>query len=173
MRDVKDRRDMKQRANSLYRIVLGALMALLGFGSCSKTSSPGKEMYGQPYAMFKLVGTMKDEAGNPVKGIRVVFNPESKVYPSSPNYEFYVKGNVDTLYTDAKGEFVSEKLKYSGGTLPGDAIVVMDDVDGADNGGEFKSQTFEKRQMKIEHEEGSGVYYKGRYTITADATLKK
>lgn len=171
MRDYLNRRDMKQKVNTLYRIILGALMTILGFGSCSKSES--KEMYGQPYAIFKLVGTVKDEAGNPVKGIRVVFNPESKIDPSSPNYEFYVRGNVDTLYTDAKGEFASERLKYSAGSLPGDAVVILDDVDGADNGGEFKSQTLEKRQMKIEHEAGSGDYYKGRYTITANATLKK
>lgn len=164
---------MKQKAHTIYRIILGSLMTILGFGSCSKFSSPGKEMYGQPYAIFKLVGTVKDESGNPIKGIRIVFNPESKVDPSSPNYEFYVKGNVDTLYTDEKGEFCSERLKYAAGSLPGDAIVALDDVDGAAGGGEFKSQILEKRQMKIEHEEGSGTYYKGRYTITADATLKK
>ena len=173
MPDVKDKRDMKQKVNTLYRIILGALMTLLGFGSCSKsTSTP--EMYGQPTAYYKFNGTIKDEAGNPIKGIRVVFNPNSKVDENSDNYPYYLQGNVDTLYTNDNGQFGKDKLKYSQTSITNDAVVIIDDVDGAANGGEFQKVTLSKSQIEIKKiTDGDGVWYKGNYTITANATLKK
>ena len=166
---------MKQRVSNFYKVILGALMAFLGFGGCSKLD-PGnnKVMYGQPTAYYKFNGTIKDEAGNPIKGIRVVFNPNSKVDETSDNYPYYLLGNVDTLYTNDKGQFGKEKLKYMQTSITNDAVVIIDDVDGAANGGEFQKMTLSKSQFKVEKiTDGDGVWYKGNYNITADATLKK
>lgn len=164
---------MKQKVNTLYRIILGALMGILGFSSCGKDGlnpfSGGGDarcMYGQPSATFKLVGTVKDEAGKPVKGIRVIYNP----YADKDINE--VKYYLDTLYTDASGKFSSDRLKYSWPEIPAHELIVSD-VDGATNG-EYKDEKVPAARIKSSHsKQGSNGWYEGTFTLSSDVVVKK
>ncbi len=167
---------MKQKAISFYRILLGALMGLLGFGSCAKSDTDPDDyrvMYGQPTATYKFTGTVKDEAGKPIKGIRVVFHPDSRITPESESFKDYCKYEVDTLYTNDKGEFSTNRLKYDGITLMNETLVVFDDVDGAAGGGEFQSVSLDKNQVSVKVIEKKEGWNTGTYGITANAVLKK
>ena len=83
----------------VWKYFAGSLLALLGFGSCRQIGLFRAE-YGQPHANFKLIGDVKDAAGKPVEGIRVVANPTENEEEAWYN---------DTTYTDARGHFEVEQ----------------------------------------------------------------
>lgn len=88
---------------------------------------------------YELSGRVVDEENNPIKGIRVV----------SPDR--------DTSFTDARGAFYvsGERITYP--------YAKFEDIDGPENGGEFKDKTefFDWRELE-QVEKGSG-WYEGKY----------
>lgn len=150
---------MKVRFNRWYNAVLTALLSMLGY-SCS-TGEPVE--YGSPYADFVFKGSVTDEAGTPVQGIKTslksVFDNEN---------EHYVLG-LDSVETDVSGSY---QLKYVGMRDRGLKIIV-EDIDGEANGGEFLSETLDIDYKKaVKTKEGSD-WYEGAYEISQEIKLKK
>lgn len=115
-------------------------------------------MYGMPSATYKVLGTVSDESGSPVEGIRVAI--ESK-YSSYSQY--------DTLYTDSSGKYLFNRGER--GLWPDKVVVVFEDIDGEENGGEFESAEATPELKKVK--EGDGSWYMGMFEAQADVTLKK
>ena len=150
---------MKPFRNKLVAVALG----MLGFASCAEIADddPSKEdicMYGEPSATYKVLGTVSDESGSPVEGIRVAI--ESK-YSSYSQY--------DTLYTDSSGKYLFNRGER--GLWPDKVVVVFEDIDGEENGGEFESAEATPELKKVK--EGDGSWYIGMLEAQADVTLKK
>ena len=154
---------MKPFWNKLVAVALG----MLGFASCAEIANididddPSKEhicMYGMPSATYKVLGTVSDESGSPVEGIRVAI--ESK-YSSYSQY--------DTLYTDSSGKYLFNRGER--GLWPDKVVVVFEDIDGEENGGEFESAEATPELKKVK--EGDGSWYVGMFEAQADVTLKK
>ena len=152
---------MKPFWNKLVAVALG----MLGFASCAEIANidddPSKEdicMYGSPSATYKVLGTVSDESGSPVEGIRVAI--ESK-YGSYSQY--------DTLYTDSSGKYLFNRGER--GLWPDKVVVVFEDIDGEENGGEFESAEATPELKKVK--EGDGSWYMGMFEAQADVTLKK
>ena len=150
-----------------WQYCLGALLALLGFSSCKKIiegfGGPFYTMYGQPHANYKVIGEVKDPSGKPVEGIRVVVNPGS----AHPEYF------KDTLYTDAKGQFQKENMRYSWPDEFKDGTVQFEDVDG-DKNGSFKTKVLKSSELEVKQtKKGDGAWYGGDFTITAKTKLEK
>ena len=157
---------MKVRLNRWYNAVLTALLSMLGYG-CS-TGEPVEygtiEEYGCPYTDYIFKGTVTDEAGTPVKGIKTslksVFDNEN---------EHYVLG-LDSVQTDESGSY---QLKYVG-MKDRSLKVIVEDIDGKDNGGEFLSDTLDIDYNKaIQTKKGDDHWYTGVYEISQDIKLKK
>ena len=145
-----------------WQYALGGLLALLGFSGCGKIGW-GMTEYGQPHANYKVLGEVKDPDGKPIEGIRVVVNPG----PEHPSYF------IDTLYTDAKGQFQKEQLRYTWPDEFKEGKVKFEDVDGAENGS-FKTKELKASDLSIKQDKkGDGRWYGGDFTITANATLEK
>ena len=72
---------MKAALGKGWKWLLGIFMSLLGFSGCGKIGI-FREEYGSPYANFKLLGDVKDMKGNPIRGIRVVYDrlPEDETW---------------------------------------------------------------------------------------------
>lgn len=138
-----------------------AVLTLLGFASCT---DPTEEDI--PDMDYKIIGTVTDEAGTPVEGIRVVI----------PNVAYDRNRNClvsDTLFTDSKGQYVSPKHN---GTFPAREGMLFDDVDGEKNG-LFLSQSLTPEDVlnapsKLVKKE-DGNLYDGVFEYTVDVTLKK
>ena len=151
-----------------WQYCLTALLALLGFSSCKKIIEEFGGpfylcMYGQPTANYKVIGEVKDPAGKPVEGIRVVVNPGS----AHPDYF------KDTLYTDAKGQFQKENLTYSWPDEFKDGTIQFEDVDG-DKNGSFKTKVLKSSELEVKQtKKGDGAWYQGDFTITAKTKLEK
>lgn len=138
------------------------LLPLLGF---ALIESCAKDMYGCPYADFEAKGKVSDEEGKGIQGIRVIISADSDGtdYSGTPL--------ADTLWTDHKGEyitkpgFVTERFAYM------DKLKLeFEDVDGAENGGEFQKVEIEVPVIQVE--EGKG-WYRGGYEAGADVTMIK
>ena len=143
-----------------WKWLLGAVLGMLGFSGCQELGM-FKDMYGSPYAYYKLVGDVKDTMGNPIKGIRVVYDrvPEDE------------KLGKDTLYTDTKGHVEKEKAETVFWNTK--AVVRFDDVDGSGNGS-FRSKVLTYDDMTSEKtKKGDGQWFGGEYTVHADAVLEE
>lgn len=154
---------MKASVKSFIAMLLG----LLGFSACKDgiiEDRTGLAEYGQPSADFKFIGRAADAAGKPIPGVRVVVAPQGE---DDPYYGGFLN---DTLYTDAQGRVEKERLKYD---WPDTRMMAVkfEDVDGEENG-EYGNVVLSEKDLRIEQtQKGSGNWYEGVYTITAEATL--
>lgn len=151
------------RKKGVFKSLTAAVLGILGFASCEKALDINENggmicMYGQPYADFKAVGTVKDKSGKPVEGIRVA------VRLTIPNYS----ERNDTVYTDNKGEYVFDAQTFSG---PTSVRLVFEDIDGAANGGEFEKA--EATPGVKQTKKGDGAWYNGAFEAKADVKMNK
>ena len=165
---------MKVRFNRWYNAVLTALLSMLGF-SCSLDepdeygSTPVE--YGAPHADYILKGTVTDETGTPVQGIKTslkeVYKDEGHIYGMdsiqtnpSGNYQFTYRFGSDFY---GKPHETGEHIK-----------LIVEDIDGEANGGEFLSDTLDIDYNKaVKVGEGDNHWYAGKYEVTTDVKLKK
>ena len=133
------------RIKNTWKHLLTIILGLLGFASCEPML-----MYGTPHADFKALGTVKDEAGKPVEGIRVAVR-QHRHYENTPNViydhnDIYVD---DTLFTDASGAWLLQRSVFDG---PDDVTIVFEDIDGDAHGGEFNpAEAVPSRQKRTSY----------------------
>jgi putative lipoprotein (rSAM/lipoprotein system) len=156
---------MKVRFNRWYNAVLTALLTLLGYG-CSSSSDDYSdvEMYGTPHADFVVQGSVTDEAGKPVQGIKTSLKRVIKELNNAAE-------GLDSVQTDAAGQY---QLKYSGFT-DNNFKLIVEDIDGDANGGTFAPDTLDLDYDKAKHtkEKGQGFMYSGLFEFQIDVKLKK
>jgi len=159
---------MKVKFNRWYNAVLTALLSMLGYG-CSSTEEPldmyGPPVeYGTPHADFIIKGRVMDESGTPVQGIKTSLK---KVFEN--NNKHYALG-VDSVQSDVSGNY---QLKSTDRQNQYDKVIV-EDIDGEANGGEFLSDTLDVDYNKaVKTKDGDGKWYLGIYEIIQDVKLKK
>lgn len=157
---------MKVRFTRWYNAVLTALLGLLGY-SCSSDDIVDEYgtlvvEYGVPNAHFIMKGTVTDEAGTPIQGIKATL----KVMPYQQPEHAY---GIDSTMTDAAGKY---QIEYH--QLLNEKILLLEDVDGAANGGEFQSDTIDISKLEPKKiGEGDGRWYEGKFEIQADVKMKR
>jgi putative lipoprotein (rSAM/lipoprotein system) len=145
---------MKVRFNRWYNALLTALLAMLGYESCSLNSP---DEYGTPTVDYQVKGFVTDLLGTPIQGIKV----------RAP-YSYIDGSEGQNVLTDENGRFELDEFHSM---LYGKLYV--EDIDGEDNGGEFQSDTIDIWDLpKKEVEKGSG-WYEGKYEVTANIKLKQ
>ena len=159
---------MKVRFCRWYNAVLTVLLSMLGYG-CS-SSEEDVEMYGTlveygaPHADYIVKGIVTDETGTPVQGIKTSLR---EVYQTKKETQYF---GMDSIQTN---EFGNYQLKYVG--MPDIRTkLVIEDIDGEANGGEFLSDTLDVNfDNATQTGKGDGKWYGGVYEITQDVKLKK
>lgn len=149
---------MKVRFNRWYNAVLTALLSMLGYG-CSTSEDPTYvQEYGVPITEYQIKGQVTDEAGTPVQGIKTSLK---EIFLSADEkLDFW---GIDSIQTDASGRY---QLNSNGSNKYKKLIV--EDVDGEANGGEFLSDTLDiddEKAVKID-----GTY---SYELNMNIKLKK
>ena len=159
---------MNKIGKNIFRSLAATLLGLLGFSSCEWIGI-GLTMYGEPHADFKAIGTVTDETGKPIEGIRVAVqqhrhyeNSESVIYDQNDWYD------NDTLFTDSKGRFELERSVFD---VPNRVSVVFEDIDGEENGGEFEKA--EANPKVTQTKKGDKNWYNGAFQVEVNARLKK
>lgn len=148
---------MNAQLTHLMRLILSAIISLLGFSSCELFQEQG-DMYGTPIADYQVKGCVTDADDNPIAGLRVVITETG----------FGEENDMQTLTTNKNGEYISEKKerKYRTNTL------TITDIDGDENGGSFKEKTFNLNEIKpvLDKSKAEG-WYEGVYVYTINTSL--
>ena len=150
--------DMKNAVKHIWKYLATGILGLLGFASCGKKLVDIAVMYGQPHADFQAMGTVSDEDGNPIKGIRVSVRL---------NYAPWSQEMETTLYTGDKGDYHFVGEFFTAPTV----TISFEDVDGEENGGEFASAEVSPEVVRIM--DGDKKWYEGAFEVRADVQLKK
>ena len=153
---------MNRQERFIWKQLATAILGLLGFASCGKVDNIDNfaAEYGQPHADFKALGTVADETGGPIEGIRVAITRHKRY--QSDWYEH------DTLFTDDKGAYLLNETIFEG---PDDVKIVFDDIDGEENGGSFES--VESTPAVTQTKKGDGNWYDGAFVVEANIMMKK
>jgi putative lipoprotein (rSAM/lipoprotein system) len=159
---------MKVRVKRWYQAILSALLTILGFETCS-VGSDGDDApiiceYGMPFATYNLKGTVTDETGKPIEGIKT----SVKYVFDRPTGETEAWG-IDSVKTDADGQY-----KLQTDDIHNDIRLIVEDVDGMANGGQFRSDTLSiDRSKAVKTAEGDGNWYMGTFEIRNNIKMKK
>ena len=159
---------MKDYISHIWRQLAAVLLGLLGFSSCARIGW-GLDMYGAPNADFKARGTVSDENGKPIEGIRVAIQ-QHRHYDNTPGviYDQNDWYENDTLYTDDKGTYLLTRSVFAS---PDDVKIVFEDIDGEENGGEYASA--EAAPAITRTKKGDNSWYGGAFEVQADVKLRK
>jgi putative lipoprotein (rSAM/lipoprotein system) len=124
------------RISKIYRILISALLALLGF-SCGKAGGTAAE-YGTPSATYKAKGVVVSETDDsPIEGIQAELKRDA-----TTDYDYA----IDTAHTDSEGSFSLRGEEFPRQKL----YVILTDIDGEENGlyapteieADYKNETF-------------------------------
>jgi putative lipoprotein (rSAM/lipoprotein system) len=130
--------------SKIYRVIISALLALVGFSCGGGDIGGGYGEYGTPSATYKTKGVVVSEIDeSPIQGIRAE-----------------IKGNhglIKTVYTDSNGSF----LLISGISFGKKLSVELMDVDGEENGS-FAEMEVVADYTNIPLTGGDGKWYMGK-----------
>jgi len=130
-----------------YNLVLAALLAMLGFGSCENRVVAE---YGTPSATFIVQGIVESsDSDQPIKNIRVIMQG-------------------DTTFTDNNGYYkVMDMFGF-----PGDKTyyIQFQDIDGVQNG-DYKDLESSVDFVDPEYTNGDGNWYSGEATEALDVKM--
>ena len=155
---------MKKNWKKVNNILLGSFMAALGFEACNNGNDNGDvdiAMYGVPVTRFQIVGSVTNESGQPLEGIKARVGFKTDYVVGDQHFDYCA---IDSAVTDAKGE-----LKMESGEYDPYVSMVLTDEDGEQNGGEYLTDTLNLNDMKKEQAEKG----KGSYKLTFTHQMKK
>lgn len=142
---------MKRGMNMIVKAVVLPLLAA-AFCSCALGETDVmSSLDEEPVANYQVMGTVSDEAGAPVYGIRVIADYSSL---------------TDTLYTDREGRF----SKFLSAPRVAMFRLTFTDVDGQANGGGFKPKTLDVKPFRTEMASGLRG---GSFIVSADVVMER
>lgn len=155
---------MKVRFNHWYHAVLTTLLAMLGF-SCDGLDSEEPVMYGALTPHFYINGTVTDQTGTPIEGIKTSLKQVTK------SDDFTHVSNLDSMQTNEMGLYEFQCTPWS---ILRDVKLIVEDIDGEAHGGEFLSDTldvdFDKAELKKGVKNSLDVQY---YQIKQDIKMMR
>lgn len=134
--------------------VITKSLSILGF-TIPMFGCDAPEMYGTPWADYEVKGKVLDADGDPIKGIKVSLIEDQYNSQSTQSLE--------------NGTF-----KVSLGTIPFDKLkLTAQDIDGADNGGEFEDKTLELDFSKVAYTGENDGWYHGKKSLEQNIVLEE
>lgn len=117
-------------------------------------------MYGSPSTTYEVKGKVLDNKGNPINGIKIALQDDA----TDPNpYEIAESQSLENGdYKIRNTIFPRSKLYLS-----------VEDIDGAENGGEFEEQTIELDFSKVEATGDKDAWYSGKKSLEQDIVLEE
>lgn len=161
----------KKKRWNVESLLSGAL-ALLGFAGCSNIND-APDLYGTPSVDYKIIGTVTDEQGKPLKDIQVIVkNPNGWSYYDDNTSRESLPPQVipDTLYTDKDGKFTSNNVHAISVSK---FTVEIQDIDGEANGGEFLQKQLTKNDFNEKRIKKGKGFYNGEYEYSKTVQLKR
>lgn len=161
--------NMKVRFYHWYNAVLAALLGLLGFESCDGGGFNLAE-YGCWWTEYQVKGTVTDETGKPIPDIQIKLAEHLEDIDSEGKRNIYHRGH-DTIQTDKQGKYQT-KVVSDMNCITSALKVIIEDVDGSANGGDFQSDTLTMPNLEKKIVKKADGSFMGRYEVKGDVTLK-
>lgn len=149
---------MKSKLMKVMNGIAALLLVILGLSSCDTNHDAGE--VGTPSAVYKVKGTITDQDGKPINGIKVVV--------SVPDIE---DDNSLTSTTDEDGNYSCKQ--FTSYSSVSSMKLKLTDVDGQTNGGEFNNDSIMPAELKYKYIPKSSSVDKIIVEVTADKTLTK
>ena len=178
----KSKSFMKKKKWSIKALLSGAL-ALLGFAGCSDCSDDSEFpdyplLYGSPSVGYRVMGTVTDKEGKPLKDIQVIMdNPSIVTYVDEEGKNIRPKVDTvsmklipDTVYTDEKGQFSGLNTVA---TSLSKLTVEFRDIDGEANGGDFSSQQLAEKDFEKKQAQNADGWFTGKFKLSKNVKLKR
>lgn len=135
----------------------------IGFAARMKEIIEMPAEYGMPHAEYRIIGTVKDAKGNPIPGIEVL----TALWHIEGDDQS--QGPIIATQTATDGRFTAITSEFPGFNI---ARLTLNDIDGSENGGEFKSG--EAAASFSQTSQGNGHWDEGTFEADAgDIVLKK
>jgi putative lipoprotein (rSAM/lipoprotein system) len=141
------------RISKIYRILITALLALLGFSCGNSRIEESPVEYGTPRATYKAKGVVVSEADESfhIEGIQTVLKGDA--FHWTP----------PAAYTNSDGSF---SLSGNGFPMSNQKLYVqLIDVDGEENGGLFAEMEVEADYKDVPFTGGDGHWYSGQAEV--------
>ena len=117
-------------------------------------------MYGTPSADYEIKGKVLDADGDPIKGVKVNVQDDWHSAFTSQGTECQSLDNGD----------YSVRIK----TFPTDKLhLIVQDIDGAENGGEFEEKTVELDFSNIKYTGDDDAWYWGKKSLEQNIVLEE
>ena len=94
---------IKKYLLSKINVLLGAVLVLLGYSSCSEKEEDHAYLYGCPYAYYTVEGAVYNREGKPLEGKRVI---QKFIIPDDASFMYY----PDTVQTGADGSYLFQDI---------------------------------------------------------------
>lgn len=160
---------MKKQWLKAYNLLLGSMVASLGFEACDNTETAVE--YGMPYAEYQIIGTVTDEDGQPVEGIKGRLGVEATDSDGTTSLHFEMG---DSALTDSEGRFVMDGLSSMTHMMPsGKTVVELKDEDGEANGGHFGTEQIRLDDMEKTQVQKGSKWYEGKFELRFVRKLKR
>lgn len=117
-------------------------------------------MYGSPLADYEVKGKVLDADGDPIKDIKVRLQDDRHYAYTSQDNECQSLDNGD--YAVRLNSLPTDKL-----------YLVVQDIDGAENGGEFEEKTVELDFSNIKYTGDDDAWYWGKKSLEQDVVLEE
>lgn len=176
VRQPKKRTYMNKKNRWKVSSLLSGALALLGFAGCSDNEEYPMELYGTPSVDYRVVGTVTDGDGKPLKDIQVVVeNPHAMVYFDDEGNPVKTRDEIgeltpDTIYTDKDGKFESHWTEAFSDTK---MVVGFEDIDGDANGGEFQLKRFTRNELEKKQLEEGKFLNAGKIEYSKSVKMKR
>lgn len=109
-------------------------------------------MYGSPSTTYEVKGKVLDNKGNPINGIKIALQDDA----TDPNpYQIAESQSLENGDYKIRNTISPQSKLY----------LSVEDIDGAENGGEFEEQTIELDFSKVEATGDKDAWYNGTKSI--------
>ena len=164
---------MVAKLRHLYEIIAGAILSFFGFTGCDAIEDIvyPKAEYGMPHAKYQIQGTVTaEETGSPIQGVRVKYSHLD--YVDDDGNKHFTEMCGDNILTDKDGKVDITDTAFASGQ---DEIEIsLEDIDGAENGGNFETMILHNEDLQIEFvKDNGGRWHIGDYTINFAAKMKQ
>ena len=148
---------MRLVKNRIVKFVALPLLTAQALVSCMVENGPieANMITDKSVANYQVSGSVCDEEGTPIQGIRVI-----------ADYSENVVYQADTLYTDSKGGF----SKFIPIPRVDRFYMTFSDIDGQANGGEFATKSEYVTPVRTEMSSG---HFGGSYIVSVKVSLQK
>lgn len=92
-------KDMRKKFYAMLNILLAPVLAMLGFSGCDTFNEV--DLYGCPYVKYDVKGTILNEKGERLEGMKVT----PKEIHTYDNLEGYYAHDLKSTSTDSKGQY--------------------------------------------------------------------